>query len=122
MSAPHDKIVSVLLVFFAAISSTDPATLSELTHKLDSHGRSEFLETLTDLLGSALTEREKDGLALVSAGLGDVELKKAGIARAEKGLVRCIHYVKKMSKVDVQICLIALVAWQYYLQQVEHFH
>lgn len=95
-AAPHDKILSIILTFFSALVACDSGSLSELAERPErGYGTSEVVETLTSILDSSIAEREKDGLALVGAGVGDTELRAVGVARTEKLLVpafTCLSY------------------------------
>ena len=53
----------------------------------DDKNRRDFVGTLVEFLDSGIGKREKDALELVGAGVGDTELKRAGIGRTEKALV-----------------------------------
>jgi hypothetical protein len=95
LSLPNgkDKILSTILVFFAALVVGDSNSLVELAQtqrsaKDVSEAMGEdFVGTLVGLFGSGVGEREKDGLGLVGAGASDAELKKSGVGRTEKPLV-----------------------------------
>ena len=63
-------------MFFASLASRDPRDLPDLASKSD------FVSVLFKLLGS--WDRENDPLWLISCGLSDAELKKAGISKGEK--------------------------------------
>jgi hypothetical protein len=84
------------MAFFAALVADDSSSLVELAQARTSDGGEgrglgageDFAETLVALLDSASGEREKDVLGLVGAGAGDTELKRAGLGRTEKSLVR----------------------------------
>lgn len=95
-SAQHDKILSIILAFFSALVARDSGSLAELAERPERrHGISEVAESLTAILGSSISDREKDGLALVGAGVSDTELRAVGVARTEKPLVptsTCLYY------------------------------
>lgn len=80
-----------MLAFFAALIAEDSASLVELAQAENTQGEDidggDFVGTLVELLGSSFGSRAKDVLGLVGAGVSDVELKKAGVARTEKVLV-----------------------------------
>lgn len=62
--------------------------LSELTAK------PEFANKLYDLLRNL--EPKNDPLWLISAGVSDAELKRAGVSRSEKSMVRCLPQLFKL--------------------------
>ena len=68
-----------ILAFLAALIARDPVELLELAAKPD------FAEKLHHMLSN--TERMNDSLWLISCGLADPTLKKAGIGRMEKTTV-----------------------------------
>ena len=70
------QVLATILVFFASLASRDPRDLPDLASKSD------FVSVLFKLLGS--WDRENDPLWLISCGLSDAELKKAGISKGEK--------------------------------------
>ena len=91
-----DKILSTILAFFTALIASDSTSLVELAHAKnsdkddtagDDKNRRDFVGTLVEFLDSGIGKREKDALELVGAGVGDTELKRAGIGRTEKALV-----------------------------------
>ena len=79
-----DKILSTILVFFAALVAGDSNSLIELAQSAGDEATEDFVGTLVGLLGSGVGEREKDGLGLVGAA---IEPKKSGVGRTEKLLV-----------------------------------
>jgi hypothetical protein len=93
-----DKILTMILAFFAALVGNDSTSLIELVQAQrpeadepvsEDNFTESFVETLVGLLGSGIAEREKDLLGMMAAGAGDAELKKAGMGRTEKPLVSC---------------------------------
>lgn len=70
-----------MLLFFAALVAREPRDLSEL------YERPGFMDVLLNFLGSL--DKSNDSLWLISCGLGDVELKRAGVTKADKVLVSC---------------------------------
>ncbi|KAI0053231.1 hypothetical protein FA95DRAFT_1482207 [Auriscalpium vulgare] len=80
-----DKILDAILVLFAACAAESPQDLLELVQLPD------FVPTLWRVLPSV--ERAKDALQLVQSGLGDFELKKAGISKAEKIMLRSLFSI-----------------------------
>lgn len=94
-----DKTLATILAFFAALAARDPASLSELAQRPasapsddDPIAHTDFVETLVALLNT-VADREKDGLALVTANASDAELKRAGIGRTERVLVSSVSAV-----------------------------
>lgn len=75
------QVLDVVLLFFAALVAREPRDLSELYEKPD------FIDVLLNFLGSL--DKSNDPLWLISCGLGDVELKRAGVTKADKILVSC---------------------------------
>lgn len=80
------QVLDTILLLFAALVARDPIDLSELTAK------SGFVDKLFGLLSTL--ERKNDPLWLVSAGLTDAELRRAGITRAEKITVSVTLYIQ----------------------------
>ncbi|KAH9968228.1 hypothetical protein BC827DRAFT_1263933 [Russula dissimulans] len=70
-----DKVLDAILVLFAALVAQSSSELTELTQKDD------FVSVLWDILA---TLGETDPLELVGSGANEVELKNAGIGKAEK--------------------------------------
>ena len=73
------QVLDTILAFYAALVSRDPRDLTDLTE------RSDFLSALYSMLDGL--QRANDPLWLISCGLSDPELRKAGIQRADKTLV-----------------------------------
>jgi len=70
-----DKVLDAILVLFAALVAQSPHEMIELTQK----------EDFTSVLWGMLTTLNKvDPFELVGSGANEVELKKAGIGKAEK--------------------------------------
>lgn len=70
-----DKVLDAILVLFAALVAQSPHEMIELTQK----------EDFTSVLWGMLTTLSKvDPFELVGSGANEVELKKAGIGKAEK--------------------------------------
>ncbi|EKM56922.1 uncharacterized protein PHACADRAFT_172620 [Phanerochaete carnosa HHB-10118-sp] len=81
-----DKARMVLdstLAFFAALAARDPVDLTELSSK------PEFVDKLFDMLNKL--DRSTDSLWLMSCGMTDPMLKRAGISRTEKALMTELH-------------------------------
>ncbi len=70
-----DKVLDAILVLFAALVAQFPHEMIELTEKED------FIPVLWDML---TTLSKVDPFELVGSGANEVELKKAGIGKAEK--------------------------------------
>jgi hypothetical protein len=70
-----DKVLDAILVLFAALVAQSPHEMVELTQKND------FIPVLWGIL---TTLNKVDSFELVGSGENDVELKKAGVGRAEK--------------------------------------
>ena len=70
-----DKVLDAILVLFAALVAQSPHEMLELTQKED------FIPVLWDIL---TTLSKADPFELVESGANEVELKKAGIGKAEK--------------------------------------
>jgi hypothetical protein len=78
-----DKVLDAILVLFAALVAQSPHEMIELTQK----------EDFTPVLWGMLTTLSKvDPFELVGSGADEVELKKAGIGKAEKFNVNLIPY------------------------------
>lgn len=78
-----DKVLGAILVLFAALVAQSSHEMIELTQK----------EDFTSVLWSMLTTLSKvDPFELVGSGANEVELKKAGIGKAEKLNVNLIPY------------------------------
>jgi hypothetical protein len=78
-----DKVLDAILVLFAALVAQSPHEMIELTQK----------EDFTSVLWGMLTMLSKvDSFELVGSGANEVELKKAGIGKAEKLNVSLIPY------------------------------
>jgi hypothetical protein len=72
-------VLDSLLAFLAALIARDPVELLELT------ARPDFIDKLYYMLGNI--DRSNDPLWLISSGLPDISLKRAGIGRTEKPTV-----------------------------------
>ncbi|KAF7973917.1 hypothetical protein HWV62_13968 [Athelia sp. TMB] len=90
--ALEDKILASILSFFVALMARDSSSLQELAN--NSKGLDgDIVETLLCLLhstsgtGLSISEREKDPLAIIGAGVSDAELRKFGVARTEKASI-----------------------------------
>ncbi len=70
-----DKVLDAILVLFAALVAQSPHEMIELTQK------EEFIPVLWDVLTML---SKVDSFELVGSGVNEVELKKAGIGKAEK--------------------------------------
>ncbi len=70
-----DKVLDAILVLFAALVAQSPHEMIELTQK------EEFIPVLWDMLTML---SKVDSFELVGSGVNEVELKKAGIGKAEK--------------------------------------
>jgi hypothetical protein len=78
-----DKVLDAILVLFAALVAQSPHEMIELTQK----------EDFTSVLWGMLTTLSKvDPFELVGDGASEVELKRAGIGKAEKLNVSFIPY------------------------------
>jgi hypothetical protein len=76
-----DKVLDAILVLFAALVAQSPHETIELTQK----------EGFVPVLWGILTTLSRvDSLELVGSGANEVELKKAGIGKAEKLTVSLI--------------------------------
>ncbi|CAL1709185.1 unnamed protein product [Somion occarium] len=85
-----DKVLDTILVFFAALAARDPRDLVDLASKSD------FISVLFEQLGAL--DRDNDPLWLISCGMSDAELKRAGISKAEKTSLTALHtMVRKKS-------------------------
>lgn len=73
------QALDTILAFYAALVSRDPRDLTDLAE------RSDFLYALYSMLDGL--QRPNDPLWLISCGLSDPELRKAGIQRMDKTLV-----------------------------------
>jgi hypothetical protein len=73
-------VLDSALVVFAALVTRDLRDLVDLANRTD------LVPVLFKILSSL--ERKSDPLSLINSGLSDVELRKAGLARTEKSLVR----------------------------------
>ncbi|KAI0826539.1 hypothetical protein BC628DRAFT_1320044 [Trametes gibbosa] len=78
-----DKILDSILVFYAALVTRDPSDIVDLARKSD------FAATLYRMLSSL--ERSNDPLWLISTNAGGVELKAAGISKAENLMLGNLH-------------------------------
>ncbi|TCD68737.1 hypothetical protein EIP91_009883 [Steccherinum ochraceum] len=78
-----DKVLDTILIFFVALVARDPRDLPELATADD------LAPTLFNLLASY--SRSNDPLWLISSGLSDAELKRIGVAKADKTLLSGIH-------------------------------
>jgi hypothetical protein len=70
-----DKVLDAILVLFSALVAQSPHEMIELTQKDD------FIPVLWGIL---TTLNKVDSFELVGSGATEVELKKAGIGKAEK--------------------------------------
>ena len=70
-----DKVLDAILVLFSALVAQSPHEMIELTQKDD------FIPVLWGIL---TTLNHVDSFELVGSGATEVELKKAGIGKAEK--------------------------------------
>lgn len=79
------KVLDTILLLFSALVAREPRDLPELVDKSD------FVQTLFDMLGTL--NKNNDPLWLISCGLNDIELKRAGLVRVDKSLVsrRCFQ-------------------------------
>ncbi|GBE87659.1 predicted protein [Sparassis crispa] len=80
-----DKVLDTTLIFYAALVAQDSRDLQDIASKSD------FASALYRML--AILERENDPLWLISCGLSDAELRKAGISKAEKTSLAILHSV-----------------------------
>lgn len=71
--------MDTILALYAALVSRDPRDLTDLAE------RSDFVPALYSMLDGL--QRANDPLWLVSCGLSEAELRKAGIQRVDKTLV-----------------------------------
>jgi hypothetical protein len=78
-----DKVLDAILVLFAALVAQSPHEMVELTQKND------FIPVLWGIL---TTLNKVDSFELVGSGENDVELKKAGVGRAEKLTVSLVNF------------------------------
>ena len=69
-------MLDAILALFAALVSKDPLDLSDLASKSD------FVTTMFRLLKTL--DRDNDPLWLISCGMNDIELKRAGLSKSEK--------------------------------------
>jgi hypothetical protein len=98
-----DKILDIILVLFCALlghsSSEDLVDLAEKT---------DMASVMLGLLPRY--SREKDVLILLASGVGDAELKRAGVARTEKaqllGLVNLFRRKSGLSFADDTVSLL----------------
>lgn len=74
------KVLDTALLVFVSLVTREVRDLVDLAN------RSNCVPVLFKMLG--LLSLKNDTLALINTGLSDIELKKAGIARTEKSLVR----------------------------------
>ncbi|KAF5316194.1 hypothetical protein D9619_006277 [Psilocybe cf. subviscida] len=100
----EDKILDIIMVFFAALVARDPTSLAELAsrppsepsssstknkHEEADHGS--FVEVLFAILSSMTPDADPLVVVASRPGVGDTDLKKVGLAKRDRAILTSVY-------------------------------